>query len=276
MPFAVFVLSTGRCGTQWLAEQLGSSYGETFRVEHEPLHNGYRPRRMLGTPAPLNFDPEDARPILAHIEEIEGCLERSSYIECGHPCWSAIPYLANRFPGRMRVVHLTRHPIPTSLSWLTHGAYQPPILPHVPEKVLLSPFDAGIRLEAYRERWTGLHPFEKCLYYWAEVNVFGLIQQERLGVPWLRLSYEALFQADGLDSLLSFLGLPHRESIFAARTRPVDRFQYMTPMWPDLRVVEQHPHVVEVANLLGYDMTDIVVEALYRRYLGLSLREGEA
>jgi hypothetical protein len=39
---AYFVLSTGRCGTQWLAETL-QLWSDNFVVRHEPLHFQYRP-----------------------------------------------------------------------------------------------------------------------------------------------------------------------------------------------------------------------------------------
>ena len=49
---ATFVLSTGRCGTQWLAEALGRVFEGRLRVEHEPLHLGYLPRERLAGATP--------------------------------------------------------------------------------------------------------------------------------------------------------------------------------------------------------------------------------
>ena len=253
MSFAVFVLSTGRCGTQWLAEQLREFYRDHLWVEHEPLHDRYLARQMLGANSPLRLATNDAEPILSHVQTIEQHLERQPYLECGHPCWSTIPYLADRFQGRIRVVHLTRHPLPTARSWLTHMAYEPPLLPHLKEKVLLSPFDEGVAFPEYQDRWAALTPFEKCLFYWAEVNAFGLKQQEQLGVPWLRISFEELFNGDAMMRLLSFLELAPQESILQARTERIDKHRFVAMSQPNFGLITEHPRVLEVAEKLGYD-----------------------
>ena len=268
MSFAVFVLSTGRCGTQWLAENLEQAYGDRIGVEHEPIHDGYCARRMLGAGDPARLEPELAAPLLRHLDAVERRLETRPYIECGYPCWSSIPYLAQRFAGRLRVVHLTRHPVPTALSWLTHGAYQPPLLPHLREKVLLSPADPGTALGEYGSLWDSISPFEKCLYYWAEVNGFGLAQQDALALPWLRLSLEDLSGGEGLARLLAFLELPRRESIFAARTHALDRQRSITLERPQPALTGRHPQIARTARALGYDLTDVSVWYGAERYFG--------
>jgi hypothetical protein len=124
---ALFVFSTGRCGTQWLARVLGRSGGERVQVTHEPLHSDYASRAMLGAGDPSRLDPGDAQPILEHVAHIEATLATGAYIECGHPSWSSLSYLLRRFAGRVRVLHLVRHPVPTAWSWVTHRAYCPPL-----------------------------------------------------------------------------------------------------------------------------------------------------
>lgn len=268
MNFAVFVLSTGRCGTQWLAEHLSHAYSDRFQVEHEPLHNFYNSRRNLLAYTLADLEPEAAEVILPHVESIETCLAQRGYLECGHPCWSAIPALVDRFRGRVRVIHLVRHPLPTSFSWLTHRAYEPPFFPYLPMKTLLSPFDPGVCLPEYREGWEELTPFEKCLYYWAEVNLFGLAQKDALGVPWLQVTYEDLFFADGLERLLAFLDLPLADSLIAARAESVDRFRFTTTTTPDLKALGHHPRIIETARAFGYDPEEVDLAAFHRRYQG--------
>lgn len=257
---ATFVLSTGRCGTQWLAEAFGQTFGERVRVEHEPLHLGYRPRERLA-----GATPPDA--VLRHLDAVEAELQHRPYLECGHPCWSALPWIAQRLRGRVRVIHLVRHPLPTALSWLTHQAYQPPLLPHLQEKVLLSPFDEGVRFPAYRGCWPGLTPFEKCLYYWLEVNALALALQGESGLPWLRLRFEDLFAAEGLERLLDFLGLPSDARLEALRGQRIDRYHGMLAASEPLAALAQHPEVIGLAHALGYAADAIDADALLRRYL---------
>lgn len=138
--------------------------------------------------------------------------------------------------------------------------------PHLREKVLLSPHDEGVRFPEYARLWAELSPFEKCLYYWAEVHAFALDLQTRLDARWLRLKYEDVFGGDGIQQLLSFLELPAREVVFEQRTTHVDQFRYLTGAWQDWRLVRKHPHVVRVASQLGYDTDQVDEDALNRRY----------
>lgn len=267
-PTANFVLSTGRCGTQWLAHEFATVYGDRLRVEHEPLHERYLPRQMLGWNDFTRIPAAKTPPLLGHIEGIGQSLAVRSYFETGHPCWSSLPSLARHFAGRMRVVHLVRHPVPTAYSWISNGAYVPPLLPHLPVREFLSPFDAGVKFPEYRDRWLSLPPWEKCLYYWAEVNAFGLDQEQKLGVPWLRINYENLFTLQTLASLASFLELPDRPTLAEAVAQRIDEHHFVTGMWADPRQIHAHPRVIEVAEKLGYDVDQFDERALRARYLG--------
>lgn len=261
---ALFVFSTGRCGTQWLADVLTRARGDGAVVTHEPLDSYYAPRRMLGAGDPSRLDPELAHPILEHVAAIEQILTERDYIECGHPLWSALPYLLSRFAGAARVVHLVRHPVPTAFSWLTQSAYTIPLAPHDPEKELLSPFDDGVLFPGYRERWNSLTPYEKALYYWAEVNALGCDLESTAAVPWLRVRFEDLVNGDALPRLLQFAGVEE-----PAEGMPrVDDFHYVTTSWSDPRLIERHPDVIRVAEDLGYEALAFDEAKLRKRYCG--------
>ncbi len=269
---AVFFLSTGRCGTQWLARNLGASYPDCAVVEHEPLHDAYRSSELL-----VHRDLAGARSaavIREHVSKIDAVLESRMYIECGWPSWGALPYLARHFVGRIAIVHLTRHPIPTACSLVTHGTYQPPVIPGLhPEKIPLSPFDAGVTLPEYREIWDTLDPFQRCLYFWTELHRFGLDLETGLGTefatPWLRLRYEDMMTPDGLTRLLAFLGLAPHDTMFDAITNHEDRFVYLADRWWDVSAARDLPGLADTAAALGYDLSDVDEAALRRRYLGM-------
>lgn len=258
-----FILSTGRCGTQWIARSLQRRYADLIEADHEPLHDAYEPRRMLNTS--IGAGENLPGPVALHLDRL--ARRERPYLECGHPCWSAIPYILRRFPERVRVIHLTRHPVPTCLSWLTHGAYQPPMLPHLDEKVLLAPTDPGVCFGDYRERWDELSPYEKCLYYWTEVNALGIATRAQAQAPWLLLKYEDLFLGDGLRDLLEFLELPARSPIFDDRSRPDDDHRFVTMPDHDWRSIVEHPRAIAIAGQLGYDAADVDEAALFRRYV---------
>jgi hypothetical protein len=263
---ALFVLSTGRCGTQWLASLFQRAGGDRAEVRHEPLGNDYAAREMLAAGDPSRLDSELAQPILAHIEEIERVLETRSYIECGHPAWSTIPYLIRRFPSRIRIVHLVRHPVPTAWSWVTQLAYCPPIASHLPEKVLLSPFDEGARLQSFRGRWQGMNAYEKALYYWSEVNAFGLEIEREANVPWMRIRFEDLASQEEIERLIDFAGLDAAAASEAGGIGVVDDYRAHAPFWCDSNLICRHPEVVALAEVFGYDPGDFDDTKLRRRY----------
>jgi hypothetical protein len=275
MNAATFVLSTGRCGTQWLAKNLIDHYADLLAVTHEPYKHDYLPRRLLGIDDPTRW------PTLAlldrHVAAIEHDLASKPYIECGWQCYGPLPYFAVRLAGRLRVVHLVRHPVPTAASLLTHLHYHPHHV-RVTEKVMLMPSDAGVAMPEYCERWAAMSRFEKCLYFWAEINLLGLRLEQQLGVSWLRLRSEDLFGGDGLDRLLDFLGLPRREAIYAARRRPHDHHAQgiRLRLEADLDTIGDHPRIVGLARTLGYDALDFDRARLNARYVIPDTAGGDA
>lgn len=126
---------------------------------------------------------------------------------------------------------------------------------------------SGIRFTEYQDMWNKLNPYEKCLFYWAEVNQFGLDLEQQLTIPWLRLKYEDLFHGNGLEHLLDFLNLPKRESLFEQKGQLVDQFRYLSPVWQDWKLIENHPRVMEIARQLGYGLEEIEETILRQRYL---------
>jgi hypothetical protein len=266
MTEAIFVLSTGRCGTQWLASVLSQICDDSVEVKHEPLGDDYAPRAMLEAGDPAKLDPDLAEPILAHVDDIEQILRTRSYIECGYPSWSTLPYFIDRFPGRVRVIHLVRHPVPTAWSWVTQSAYCPPLGPHLREKVLLSPFDKGVHFASFRKKWDEITPYEKALFYWAEVNAFGLRLQRSTVVPWLTVRFEDLLRGEALARLVAFANLD-AAAARAPGLEIVDEFRAYAWFWCDPRRIENHPEVLEIADALGYDPLDFDEAALRRRYV---------
>jgi len=262
VPFACFVLSTGRCGTQSLAGMLGAAAGDAALVQHEPIE--YPQRLALGWPRrePVALPAE----LLEHLQSIEETLTGRNYIECGHPCWSTIPQLLRVFAGRVRIVHLVRNPVPVAHSWITHRAFRPPVVPQIPERVLLTPFDGGVRFPQYREGWSALPPHEKVLYYWLEVNALALELQSTVDVPWLTIRFEDFIRGEANDSLAQFLELESIDDV----PRLVDRHRHGTELtWDEARIT-QHPHVMKLAEHFGYDAGSFDALALRRRYFVLS------
>ena len=267
-PIIIAFLSTGRCGTQWLTAGLRQLHPE-FEVEHEPIGPLYKPRqyfRRYADPEALLEVPEIAR----HVEWI--ARRPGPYAETGWPVFPALPLLARRFPDRLRIVHLTRHPVPTALSHLAHNSYAgSPRDDAYTQWATLGPSDAGVFQPEYAARWEGLSPYQRCLFWWTEVHRYGLEVSERLkGIPLIRSRAEQLLSGErsALARLLRFMGLEWREEWLEHASQIVDRWHHHTDAPVDPLQVLEHPLTVQTAFELGYDVAQLDVLALEARYRG--------
>jgi hypothetical protein len=264
----VVFLSTGRCGTQWLTAGLRELHPE-LDVEHEPIGPLYRPRlyfRRYADPESILSVPEVAE----HVARIAG--GPRPYVETGWPLFPVLPLLAQRIPERLRIVHLTRHPVPSALSHLAHSSYAgSPRDDAYTRWATLGPGDAGVFQPAYAARWERLSPYERCLFWWTEVHLFALELPRRIPeVAFLRVRAERLLAGERseIERLLTFMGLPWRSGWLAHAERMVDRWHHHTDQDVDPLAVRRHARTVEVAGELGYDIGALDVVALEARYRG--------
>lgn len=267
-PSIIVFLSTGRCGTQWLAAGLEALHPEVS-AEHEPVGPLYKPRRYFrrySEPSAVLEVPEVAR----HFERV--ACEQRTYVETGWPLFAALPLFAERFPDRLRIVHLTRHPVPSALSHLAHQSYAgSPRDDAYTRWATLGAADPGVFQSDYGARWEAMSPYEKCLFWWTEVHLYGLELAGRLrGIPFMRVRSEELLGGSRatLERLLGFMGLPCRAGWLQHAGRVVDRWRHHTDARVEPLEVLSHPATVHAATKLGYDPGDIDRAALTARYGG--------
>jgi hypothetical protein len=267
-PMIVAFLSTGRCGTQWLASGFEANHPE-LEVEHEPIQALYKPRRYFrryDDPEAMLTEPE----IRDHLARVSATSR--PYVETGWPMFAALPLFAKRYPERLRVVHVTRHPVPCAISHLSHQSYagswrRSPIT----RWGTLGPKDRNVFHPEYANRWDELSPYEKCLFFWTELNLYGLEFPKRLpNVPFLRLKSEDLLAGDreSVEQMLRFLDLPWSDGWLEHAGHSVDKWHFHTDEEVDPGRVLRHPATVQVADEFGYDLTQFNEDALQARYSG--------
>lgn len=262
------VLSAGHCGTRWLSAAVSELYRDVA-VAHEPLGPRYAPRRFFRRyedPAAILSVPDVATHV-AHIEQLD-----RPYVETGWPLFAALPLLADRFRGRLRVVHLTRHPVPSALDHLSDGSYAGGTRNDLYTRLAtLGPTDAGTFQPQYAATWDGLSPYEKCLFWWTEISMFGLEFPGRIGwIPFLRVQAERLLAGDRaeLERLLEFAGLPWREQWLDRDGSTVAHWRHPQGRAVNPLEVHRHPVTIDVARQLGYDLSRLTLGALLARYDG--------
>lgn len=262
---AIFVLSTGRCGTQWLHEAMETTYTDALTATHEPLLTAYRPRHFFRASRDNLNEIGSIPDVAAHVDSIRETLRDRPYLECGWPCFSALPWLYDALDGRMRVVHLTRHPVTTAFSMSTHNVYGRDdwILDGA-----LTPFDAGCLDEPLQSAWPQLSTYEKCLFWWTQIHRYGLdLHRARPEIPWHTISYEDMFspQSMALNELVTFCGLPSTPGLESKRGQKTDRFRFRT-LPDDWRKILNYPETIAVTTELGYEPDDIDAHRLSQRY----------
>lgn len=261
----VMVLSTGRCGTQWLASGLRELHPEV-RVAHEPIGPLYAPRRHFrewDQPDRVLAEPAVARH-LAALDARDGL-----YVETGWPAFAALPHMAARWGERLRVIHLTRHPVPTACSHLAHSSYAGSGREDAfTQLATLGPEDPHVFQAGYGARWRSMSGYERCLYWITEVSLFGLEFPEKAPIiPFMRLRSEDLLAGE-VEPLLRFIGLEPAPG-WAERVRhTVDRWHHHTDETVEPERIAEHPLALAAAERLGYDPTAFDREALHARYAG--------
>jgi hypothetical protein len=262
---AVFVLSTGRCGTQWLHDTFSSLYADHAVVTHEPIRTAYQPRRFFRQDLQQLNDLASIHQVTDHVAQIRETLKTKPYIETGWAHFAALPWLYEALEGRMRVVQLYRNPVMTSFSLATQKLYE---RDDWIKLSALSPNDPGAIQAHLQPRWSQMSHYEKCLFYWTEMHLYGQeLQRQHPTWQWHALRFEDLFGNDvfALRCLLEFCGLPYMSEIAKLRTKPSDN--YVRKTFPqDWRLIEKYPGTCELAQRLGYDVENMDGKQLASRY----------
>jgi len=267
MHTATFFITTARSGTQWVSETLRSGYPDLLAVEHEPIRYAYAPKRCLRNPgasAALRNQPAVRR----HLDRVHETLKHKSYVEVGFPAFAAAPVLWEEFGPRLRLVQLVRHPVRVAASIVTHRWFDPGCRADIEDHIALAPTDPGVRMRHYAGRWPHMSAFEKALFNWAEVHLYGLeIRDELPGVPHLQVSLEELLaHGDARKRLTEFLGIPFRPAWSEAPQNRVDQYRKKTAHKIDRSKVHALPEVAQLAERFGYDLDSIAEPAFQSRY----------
>ncbi len=252
----LFVYSTGRCATQWLAKNFAANVPGAV-VEHEPIGPQWAPRRALRHPdlAALRRELPEVDRHLRRVSEIAG--KGRSYIETGWPAFAWIPYLKEIFGGRFRWVHLVRNPLYVAASLVTHRFYDARRRDDYSALAMLEPSDPGVAYSAAATQWPDLSQFEKCLYHWLEINRYGLeLAAHPALAPAAVMRFEDLFSGSA-EPLRRFYAAAGLQGPAAVDGAPVDKFRRASPVRPQVSADWLRREVAVIAGAFGYEPADI-------------------
>ena len=262
---ATFFLSTGRCGTQWLQQALAAAYLDEAVVTHEPVRGPYEPRKYLRAYDKLH-ELLASEQVSRHVTTIRETLKSKTYIETGWPIYPALPLIVDQLDGRVRIVHLVRHPVYVALSLAAHSLYE--ARQDWVAGVAISPFDPGVVQKELADDWASMGAYEKCLFWWTEINLYALELKEVLpGVEFTFVRYEDLFGPDAqpLDDLIKFMGLAHTPALSTLRTYNVDKYPWRS-LAADWKLVFRYARTTALAERFGYDFGGVSAPHIEARY----------
>ncbi|MFN2285038.1 MAG: sulfotransferase domain-containing protein [Anaerolineae bacterium] len=260
---AVFFLSTGRCGTQWFEKALAEVYSDRAVVTHEPVKADYEPRKFLRAYDDLHLLLDNPA-VSEHLRSIRGTLPKYIYIETGWPCYPAIPLFIEKLE-KVKVVHVVRHPVRVALSLATHKVYS---RTDWISNAALTPHDHGVVNRADWRDWEELTTFEKCLFWWTEINAYALeVRSIFDAAQYHFVRFEDIFANEGsaLEELTDFIGLPYRHVLGKRKAKCVDTFKYTTEA-VDWRLIDKYPGTLSLMDRFGYSSSDYNSGAIKRRY----------
>lgn len=206
-PCHVFVLGTGRCGTQTLARMLSKVDGCRIIHEHVPplltevtdFFNG-----SMTSDEMINLLRLTRAPSLLGGHRVSGeSNQRLSFI---------LPQLVEAFP-KLKIVWLIRNGLANVASTYHRHWYDPKESRRREQRHHLS-FENRITAPMVGEmsdnQWDQLDAFGRCCWYWRYTNQTIGTESARLGVACLFLKVETL--ADQMGQLMDFLGLDRQEA----------------------------------------------------------------
>ena len=236
-------------------------------MKHEGLLVDYEPRFYFNA-YHRKEDVKFSRAIEDHLSFINNAIQDFTYIEIGWPGYGALPFILKRFKGRVKIVHLYRHPIRVAASLAAQKVYNKGAWS---DALAISPSDYGVT-QGYLKghKWNTMSQFEKCLFWWTEINQFALdLQRDFESIPWMSLKYEEIFSKNsnnGLRRLVNFINLPERESFFNSRSQKTDYASYKSEKTININALEMYPKVFELMDKLEYAYDECSISEIKRRY----------
>jgi len=194
----LFVISTGRAGTQSLARLLDSS--PKVLAVHERS-----PRFLAQTQKAFACNTAEAAEIAAEFaatrfERIEQAGMARIYAETSHRIGYLARALAKIFPSA-QFVHLHRHPGEFIRSAMRRRWYDTNSI----DRWRIQPDPS----DPVATRWPEMAPFEKLCWYWGAVNAFAREFTREAGERSLTLGFDEIYcGARGAERLFHFLDVP--------------------------------------------------------------------
>jgi hypothetical protein len=246
----VFVLSTGRCGTELLTNIL--SHDANASCHHAPSPELLNAEKMAYMEGKSKFDCYLVAIRTARLELVMDCMFRGKrYVETNYRCSFFAPHLAQLFP-KAKFIHLVRNPWGFIESGVRLGFYTTGLYTDMGR---ITPHNGK-----YKKEWEGMDQYLKLAWLWNETNQFiETFKNEIDSARVITINSEELFKVpEVVNNVMQFCGFSTitNSAIKKMTTIPInakqDRQAYVKHNdWSAERKAKVN-QLVKLANKYGY------------------------
>ncbi len=257
-------ITTGRSGSTFLHNVFHHNYPDQRGILHESLHPGKAKPALyqrLSDDRPL-ADPE----VAAHLAGLDELMQAGPVVDFGWVLGWLAPALRQRYRERLKVLVLTAHPLSVAASFANRGHYT---LNRNPAWAISPHHDRVVYGQRYAARWARMSAFEKGLYRWLETTRFGLDfpelhpEVESMAV----MSREVFADPHTAESIAAMIGFPHKPLDYGVdRNESSRQHVERRPVGGEWRRIYDMPEVVDLAQSLGFDMSEAGLARMIARY----------
>lgn len=255
----VLAISTGRCGTSFLADTFKETYHDhTSWISHEYLRSDVtHPAAFFRCYSPACHKKMANSTIDQLLLEWGRAAQRGPVVDFGWNMRSLVPYFSAMLGDQLRTLFIHRHPVFTAASMEINGFYS---IYKSPSN-MLEPSHPRALHPQFGTRWASMTPFEKCLYNWLETNSYAIEVSKRFpAMRFLEVRSRNVFRSDEeLARIARFAGFPNPTEGFCRSTKknPADIVSLESrPIKNEWRRYRRHPEVIELAVQMGYNMDE--------------------
>ena len=252
----VFMLSTGRTGTQTMARVLDLS--PRVLAEHEPnprlVKSTFNAYMEVGEEGWLNRWTDFALAVRDDFV-LEANAKGQVYVESNNRLTYIAPAVLEAFPAS-KFVFSHRDPYQVILSGMKRGAYAGPNMAWNFARI------RPRKGEAHYDAWDSMIPLEKEAWRWAQINsmsidFFGALPANRA----LELPAKRLFSgsSDVFKEMFDFVDVPcpsmeEINQVMGKKMNAQAHFGGLEFSWDQEKYDQVRPFISSVANTLGYEI----------------------
>ena len=272
----VFVLSSGRSGTKFVADVINKFCSDKVEARHERLKTNagarkyYRKYDRQTINHQRNFDKDIAN----MLNEIQETITKKSYIDTGWTLHSLFPLFIEEFGPNVSFVFQLRHPFDAAASHVIKGAYRTDWdgLDKWDEHCFLKPSDNVIFTDV---NWRMMSPFEKSLWRWGELLLYWEELKEKFpDNHWHTIKAETIFEnPDELSIYFDLLEVPvpTHEDIVSCSSKGnknvlMKDWKYWHGIGGEWKKYFKYPQIIELASKYGYESDKKIIKSKLSKY----------